>query len=113
MGVEPLVLHHSAPQEKGKHGLVRSRAVTAKRTVDLQLWANRQVGGSPSHDLPHNRIDIKLDDGGTTLLWWTTKNVWLALLDVTGLDLEALYGGFDRSPLNSDSREYIFVAARG
>ena len=74
---------------------------------------DKPVPHSVHYDVPDNRIDIKLDDGATSSLWWTTKNEWLALLDVAGLDLEALYGSFDRSPLNSDSREYIFVAARG
>jgi SAM-dependent methyltransferase len=59
-----------------------------------------------------NRIDIILDDGGTSSLWWATKNEWLGLLDVAGLEVEALYGGFEREPLDDDSREYVFVAAR-
>ena len=41
-----------------------------------------------------------------------TKNEWLGLLDVAGLRLEALYGGFAGEPLDDDSREYIFVARR-
>jgi SAM-dependent methyltransferase len=64
------------------------------------------------HDIADNRIDLRLDDGGTSSLWWATKNEWLGLLDVAGLALEALYGNFDRSPLNDQSREYIFVAIR-
>ncbi len=59
-----------------------------------------------------NRIDITLDEGGTSSLWWATKNEWLGLLDVAGLELEALFGGFDREPLDDDSREYVFVARR-
>jgi SAM-dependent methyltransferase len=59
-----------------------------------------------------NRVDITLDDGGTGSLWWATKNEWLGLLDVAGLRLEALYGGFAGEPLDDDSREYIFVARR-
>ena len=59
-----------------------------------------------------NRIDLRLDDGGTSSLWWATKNEWLGLLDIAGLDLDALYGNFDRSPLNDQSREYIFIAVR-
>ena len=59
-----------------------------------------------------NRVDITLDDGATTSLWWATKNEWLGLLDVSGLELEALYGGFDGEPLADDSREYIFIARR-
>jgi SAM-dependent methyltransferase len=64
------------------------------------------------YDIADNRIDLRLDDGGTSSLWWATKNEWLGLLDVANLDLEALYGNFDRSPLNDQSREYIFVAVR-
>ena len=59
-----------------------------------------------------NRIDITLDDGGTSSLWWATKNEWLGLLDVAGLELEALFGSFDRKPLDDDSREYVFVTRR-
>ena len=47
------------------------------------------------YDVPDNRIDIVLDGGGTSSLWWTTKNEWLGLVDVAGLEVEALYGGFD------------------
>ena len=64
------------------------------------------------YDIADNRIDLRLDDGGTSSLWWATKNEWLGLLEVANLNLEALYGNFDRSPLNDQSREYIFVAVR-
>ena len=59
-----------------------------------------------------NRIDITLDDGGTSSLWWATKNEWLGLLDVAELEVEALYGGFAGEPFTEDSREYVFVARR-
>ena len=59
-----------------------------------------------------NRIDMVLDDGATSSLWWATKNEWLGLLDVAGLELEALYGGFAGEPFTDDSREYVFVARR-
>lgn len=64
------------------------------------------------YDIPDNRIDIHLDGGGTSSLWWATKNEWLGLIDVAGLELEALYGSFDRQPLTEESREYVFVATR-
>jgi SAM-dependent methyltransferase len=60
-----------------------------------------------------NRIDITLDDGGKSSLWWATKNEWLGLIDVAGLELEALYGDFDGSPVDDVSREYVFVTRRG
>jgi SAM-dependent methyltransferase len=62
------------------------------------------------YDVPDNRVDITLDDGGRTSLWWATKNEWLGLIDVSGLELEALYGGFVHEPLTAASREYVFVA---
>jgi ubiquinone/menaquinone biosynthesis C-methylase UbiE len=64
------------------------------------------------YSVGENRIDITLDDGGTTSLWWATKNEWLGLIDVAGLELEALYGGFAREPFTDESREYVFVARR-
>jgi ubiquinone/menaquinone biosynthesis C-methylase UbiE len=59
-----------------------------------------------------NRVDITLDDGSKSSIWWATKNEWLGLLDVAGLQLEALYGGFAGEPFADDSREYVFVAHR-
>lgn len=72
----------------------------------------KPVPHSLHYDVADSRIDIKLDDGGTSSLWWATKNEWLGLLDVAGLEIEALYGNFDRSPITDESREYIFVAVR-
>ena len=59
-----------------------------------------------------NRIDLIRDDGARSSLWWATKNEWLGLLDVAGLEVEALYGGFAREPFAEDSREYVFIARR-
>jgi SAM-dependent methyltransferase len=59
-----------------------------------------------------NRIDIDLDSGSRSSLWWATRNEWLGLVDVAGLELEALYGGFAGEPFDDDSREYVFVTRR-
>ena len=56
-----------------------------------------------------NRVDLVMDSGATSSLWWATKNEWLGLIDVAGLEVEALYGDFDRSPFSDHSTEYIFV----
>jgi SAM-dependent methyltransferase len=80
----------------------------------------RHADAAPGVPVPHtitysvgdNRVDITLDDGGTGSLWWATKNEWLGLLDVAGLRLETLHGGFAGEPLDDDSREYVFVARR-
>jgi ubiquinone/menaquinone biosynthesis C-methylase UbiE len=82
--------------------------------------AERLDGRHQDEPVPHtirlsvvdNRIDILLDDGGTSSLWWATKNEWLGLIEVAGLELEALYGGFDRQPLDDESREYVFITHR-
>ena len=60
------------------------------------------------YDVSDNRVDMELD-GGITSLWWATKNEWLGLLDVAGLQVEALYGDFDQTPLRPNSSEYVFV----
>ena len=83
-------------------------------------YAARHDGQHDDEPTPHtvryavgdNRVDITLDDGGTSSLWWATKNEWLGLLDVGGFELEGLFGGFDGEPLTDDSREYVFVARR-
>jgi SAM-dependent methyltransferase len=80
----------------------------------------RPADANPGVPLPHtisysvadNRVDIRLDDGPTGSLWWATKNEWLGLVEVAGLRLEALYGGFAGEPLDDDSGEYVFVARR-
>jgi ubiquinone/menaquinone biosynthesis C-methylase UbiE len=80
--------------------------------------AARYDGQHQDEPVPHtirysvgdNRIDITLEGGAKSSLWWATKNEWLGLLDVAGLELEALYGGFAGEPFDDDSREYVFVA---
>jgi SAM-dependent methyltransferase len=80
--------------------------------------ATRLDGEHQAEPVPHslryavgdNRIDIVLDGGATSSLWWATKNEWLGLIDVAGLELEHLYGGFAGEPLTDESREYVFVA---
>ncbi len=73
---------------------------------------DRPVPHTLRYAVGDNRIDITLDGGGTSSLWWATKNEWLGLIDVAGLELEALYGDFDRTPVSDTSREYVFVTAR-
>src|SRR6516165_1867553 len=82
--------------------------------------AARLDGQHQQEPVPHtnryavgdNRIDITLDGGAATSLWWATKNEWLGLLDVAGLQVEALYGGFAGEPFGDDSGEYVFIARR-
>jgi SAM-dependent methyltransferase len=59
-----------------------------------------------------NRVDLRLDSGPSVSLYWATKNEWLGLMDVAGLEVEALYGWFDRRPFDDDSGEYVWVARK-
>lgn len=59
-----------------------------------------------------NRVDLVRDDGATSSLWWATRNEWLGLVDVAGLEVEALYGGFAGEPFTDDSREYVFITRK-
>ena len=82
--------------------------------------ATRLDGSHQESPVPHslryslgdNRIDITLDEGGVSSLWWATKNEWLGLIDVTGLELESLHGGFAGEPFTDESSEYVFVVRR-
>jgi SAM-dependent methyltransferase len=73
---------------------------------------DKPVPHTVGYSVPDNRIDITLGGGATSSLWWATKNEWLGLIDVAGLELEALYGGFEREPFGEGSGEYVFVARR-
>jgi SAM-dependent methyltransferase len=82
--------------------------------------AARLDGEHQDEPVPHtlrfavgdNRVDVTLDSGDSISLWWATKNEWLGLIDVAGLEVEALYGGFDRRPFDEESREYVWVARK-
>jgi SAM-dependent methyltransferase len=82
--------------------------------------ASRLDGVHQDEPLPHalryavgdGRIDVELESGDTSSLWWATKNEWLGLLEVSELETEALYGWFDRRPYDDESREQVWVARK-
>ena len=59
-----------------------------------------------------NRLDITLESGGSVSLWWVTKSEWEGLVDVAGLEVEALYGDFERTPFDERSGEFVWVARK-
>ena len=84
-------------------------------TIASELDGSHRIDPVPHtihYAVGDNRVDIVLDDGGTSSLWWATKNEWLGLIDVAGLELETLDGDFDGTPADDESREYVFVARR-
>jgi SAM-dependent methyltransferase len=82
--------------------------------------AARLDGQRQEEPVPHvsryavgeSRADIALESGDSVSLWWATKNEWLGLIDVGGLEVEALYGWFDRRPFDEESREFVWVARK-
>lgn len=57
-----------------------------------------------------NRIGLVRETGATSSLWWATLNEWRGLLDVSGLEIEQLSGGFAGEPFGAESTQYVFVA---
>src|SRR5262249_45848272 len=97
------------------HGLFAWNAFAFDHQIAARLDGQHQdepVPHTVRDSVGENRIDITLACGARSSLWWATKNEWLGLLDVAGLELEALDGGFAGEPLSDDSREYVFVARR-
>jgi SAM-dependent methyltransferase len=70
------------------------------------------------YDPTDSRIDITAyveqpgKDPRRLSLWWINRSEWEGLIDVAGLEVEALYGDFDRTPFGTDSREFIWVTRK-
>ncbi|MFI5500991.1 class I SAM-dependent methyltransferase [Nocardia asteroides] len=96
-------------------GLFAWNAFAFDHQVAAQLDGTHRLDPVPHtirYALGDNRIDLVRDDGAVSSQWWATKNEWFGLLDVAGLELEALHGGFAGEPFTDDSREYVFTARR-
>jgi SAM-dependent methyltransferase len=70
------------------------------------------------HASADNRIDVTAFEGRPgneprrLSLWWVTKSEWEGLLDVAGLETEALYRSFDRKPFDDDATEFVWIARK-
>jgi SAM-dependent methyltransferase len=58
-----------------------------------------------------NRIDL-IRNGGVIPLWWMTRAEQEGLIDVAGLELEALHGGFHREPYDETTYEMVWIARK-
>jgi SAM-dependent methyltransferase len=69
-----------------------------------------------NHVPADSRIELERGRGdrtdGIVRLWWATKSEWDGLVDVSGLEVEALYGWFDRRPFDDESLEFVYVARK-
>jgi YD repeat-containing protein len=91
-------------------------AFVFSHTIAARLDGTTQDQNGVVHTLRYapadNRIEITRDDGATIRLWWATKSEWEGLLDVAGLEVEALYGGFQSEPYTDESLETVWVARK-
>jgi SAM-dependent methyltransferase len=51
-------------------------------------------------------------EGRPLRLWWVNRSEWEGLIDVAGLEVEALYGWFDRRPFDDASQEFVWVTRK-
>jgi ubiquinone/menaquinone biosynthesis C-methylase UbiE len=70
-----------------------------------------------NHYIPaDNRLELTRgryeETTGVLRAWWISKSEWEGLIDVAGLEVEALYGGFAREPFDDDSLEFVWVARK-
>ena len=97
------------------HGRFAWNALAFDHKIAVRLEGQHQQEPVPHtvrYSVGDNRIDLVRDDGAHSSLWWATKNEWLGLIDVAGLEVAALYGGFAGEPFTDDSEEYVFVARK-
>jgi YD repeat-containing protein len=92
-------------------------AFVFSHTIAARLDGTTQDQNGVVHSLRYlpadNRIEItRADDGATIRLWWATKSEWEGLIDVAGLEVEALYGGFRGEPYTDESLETVWVTRK-
>jgi ubiquinone/menaquinone biosynthesis C-methylase UbiE len=77
-----------------------------------ELWEYTEIAAADG------RIDVTAFAGQpgaeprTVSLWWSTRSEWEGLVEAAGLEVEALYGWFDRRPFDDTSEEFVFVARK-
>jgi len=77
-----------------------------------RLWQEEPVRHYIEQVPADNRVDITVENGPCISLWWVSRGEWEGLLDVSGLETEALYGWFDGRPFDEESREFVWVARK-
>ena len=70
------------------------------------------VRNRSTYDYDERRVDLELEGGVSVPLWWVDRAEWEAAIDDAGLEVEELYGWFDRRPFDEESREYVYVARK-
>jgi SAM-dependent methyltransferase len=71
--------------------------------IPRYIWADSRI------ELTRGRGD---EEVGKLRLWWIGRSEFEGLIDVAGLEVEALYGGFEREPYTDESLEMVWVAQK-
>jgi SAM-dependent methyltransferase len=95
----------------GFNAFVFSHTVAAR--LDGTTQDRNGVVHSTRYVPADNRIEITRADTGATLrLWWATKSEWEGLIDVAGLEVETLHGGFEGEPFTDESLQMVWVTRK-
>jgi SAM-dependent methyltransferase len=84
----------------------------------LRPRPNSTIWEYTEYDPTEARIDIRAwvgqpgADERRLSLWWINRSEWEGLIDVAGLEVEALYGDFERGPFTEESREFVWVVRK-
>ena len=77
------------------------------------VWRDENgIRNRSTYDEAERRIDLELEGGATVHLWWVDRAEWEAAIAEAGLEVEALYGWFDRRPFDGESPEFVWVARK-
>jgi SAM-dependent methyltransferase len=83
--------------------------------VAVEVEGKRETRGNSWQEVRNvpadNRIDLVRSEG-VIPLWWMTRAEQEGLCDVAGLEVEALYGGFNREPYDDTTLEMVWVARK-
>ncbi|MDQ2983398.1 MAG: class I SAM-dependent methyltransferase [Actinomycetota bacterium] len=92
--------------------------VAAQQAAGTQFREDARVWVDTEYDATDTRIDITVweredrSDERKVSLWWIARSEWEGLIDVAGLEVEALYGDFDQRPFDAESREFVWVTCK-
>ena len=90
---------------------VFSHTVAAR--LDGATQDNHGIVHSVRYVPADNRIEItRADDGSMLRLWWATKSEWEGLIEIAGLEVEALYGGFQQEPYTDESLHTVWITRK-
>ncbi len=88
---------HVRPHSDDEKGRIWERVdyVPTDSRIDITAWVDEPGKG-----------ERKLS------LWWVSRSEWEGLVDVAGLEVEALYGDFDGSRFDEEAREFVWVTRK-